>query len=399
MSYLSGKHILLGVCGGVAAYKSAELLRLLRKQGASVQVVMTEAASRFVGSATFQALSGRPVFGDQWDTRIDNGMAHIELVRPADTVLLAPASADMLAKVAHGLADDLLSTLILARDCPLLVAPAMNRQMWANPATQRNVARLAADGITLLGPTEGEQACGEQGAGRMLEPESLVDALNAFFTPQSLAGQTLVLTAGPTFEAIDPVRGITNLSSGKMGYALARAAAHAGARVILVSGPVNLPLPAGVEKIAVCSAQQMYQAVMNVVGHATVFIAVAAVGDYAPAHPAPHKLKKEGSLPAAIELVLNPDILADVASLPAGPLCVGFAAESKNLHAYAQAKRQRKNIPLIVGNLIQEGFGGDDNTLTLFDDDGIHPLPSASKDELAGLLIAHIAKMLSTRFS
>lgn len=395
-SSLAGKHILLGVTGGVAAYKAAELVRLLQKQGASVQVVMTEAATRFVGTVTFQALSGKPVFTDQWDARVDNNMPHIDLVRAADCVLIAPATADCMAKLAHGLADDLLSTLVLARDCPLLVAPAMNRQMWESPATQRNVAQLKTDGVTVFGPAEGEQACGETGAGRMLEPDALVELLNGFFTPKVLAGKTVVMTAGPTFEAIDPVRGITNLSSGKMGYAIARAARNAGAEVVLVSGPVSLPVPQGVHCLPVQSARQMYQAVMGVVGQADVFIGVAAVADYGVANQAEQKLKKDGSGQApAIELVLNPDILAEVAALPAPPLCVGFAAESERLLEYAEAKRQRKNIPLIVGNQIQDGFGGDSNRIVLFDDAGAHPLPPASKDTLAALLVAHIGQRLS----
>ena len=392
---LAGKHILLGVTGGVAAYKSAELVRLLQKQGATVQVVMTEAATHFVGPVTFQALSGRPVFTSQWDTRIDNNMAHIDLVRAADAVLIAPASADCLAKLAHGLADDLLTTLVLARDCPLLVAPAMNRQMWENPATQRNVAQLTTDGITVLGPAEGEQACGETGAGRMLEPDALVELLIAFFVPKRLAGRKLVMTAGPTFEAIDPVRGITNLSSGKMGYAIARAAQHAGAEVVLVTGPVSLNVPSGVRAVPVQSARQMYQAVMAEIATADIFVGVAAVADYGIANAVEQKLKKDGTgQPPTIELTLNPDILAEVAALPAAPLCVGFAAESENLHAYAEAKRLRKNIPLIVGNQIQDGFGGDNNTIVLFDEHGAHALPTASKATLAGMLVEHIAGML-----
>ncbi len=392
---LAGKHILLGVTGGVAAYKSAELVRLLQKQGATVQVVMTEAATHFVGPVTFQALSGRPVFTSQWDTRIDNNMAHIDLVRAADAVLIAPASADCLAKLAHGLADDLLTTLVLARDCPLLVAPAMNRQMWENPVTQRNVGQLTTDGITVLGPAEGEQACGETGAGRMLEPDALVELLIAFFVPKRLAGRKLVMTAGPTFEAIDPVRGITNLSSGKMGYAIARAAQHAGAEVVLVTGPVSLNVPSGVRAVPVQSARQMYQAVMAEIATADIFVGVAAVADYGIANAVEQKLKKDGTgQPPTIELTLNPDILAEVAALPAAPLCVGFAAESENLHAYAEAKRLRKNIPLIVGNQIQDGFGGDNNTIVLFDEHGAHALPTASKATLAGMLVEHIAGML-----
>jgi len=390
---LSGKKILLGVTGGIAAYKAAELTRLLQKQGASVQVAMTEAATHFVGPVTFQALSGQPVFTDQWDARMANNMAHIDLSREADLVLVAPASADFLAKVAHGQADDLLTTLVLARDCPLLVAPAMNRQMWENPATQRNAAALAADGITLLGPACGDQACGETGAGRMLEPEEIVEDVIAFLQPKLLAGKRVLLTAGPTFEAVDPVRGITNLSSGKMGYALARACAQAGATVTLVSGPTGLPCPRGVERVNVTAALEMHQAVLTRVADAQVFIGVAAVADYRPAAPSADKIKKTGD-ELHLDLVKNPDILADVAALPAGPFCVGFAAESHNLHAYAESKRINKRLPLVVGNLISDGFGGDQNTVVLFDATGAHTLPTASKADVARSIVAAIAERL-----
>jgi phosphopantothenoylcysteine decarboxylase/phosphopantothenate--cysteine ligase len=394
---LQGKRIALGVTGGIAAYKAAELVRLLIKQGASVQVAMTEAATHFVTPVTFQALSGKTVFTDQWDPRVANNMAHIDLSREADALLIAPASADFLAKVAHGLADDLLTTLVLARACPLLVAPAMNRQMWENPATRRNIATLVADGVALLGPGCGDQACGETGLGRMIEPEEIVAELIAHFQPKLLAGKRLLMTAGPTFEAIDPVRGITNLSSGKMGYAIARAAHEAGAEVTLVSGPVNLPCPHGVLRVDVSSARQMRDAVQHRVANSDVFVAVAAVADYRPAKAAGQKIKKDGSAPLPIELVQNPDILAEVAALPNPPLCVGFAAESEKLHEYAEKKRRAKKIPLIVGNLIQHGFGGDDNTLILFDDNGQHPLPPAPKIELARQLVAHIANLLEKR--
>jgi phosphopantothenoylcysteine decarboxylase/phosphopantothenate--cysteine ligase len=394
---LQGKHIALGVTGGIAAYKAAELVRLLIKQGASVQVAMTEAATHFVTPVTFQALSGKTVYTDQWDPRVANNMAHIDLSREADALLIAPASADFLAKVAHGLADDLLTTLVLARACPLLVAPAMNRQMWENPATRRNIATLVADGVTILGPGCGDQACGETGLGRMIEPEEIVAELIAHFQPKLLAGKRLLMTAGPTFEAIDPVRGITNLSSGKMGYAIARAAHEAGAEVTLVSGPVNLPCPHGVLRIDVSSARQMRDAVQHRVANSDVFVAVAAVADYRPAKPAGQKIKKDGSAPPALELIQNPDILAEVAALSKPPLCVGFAAESEKLHEYAEKKRRAKKIPLIVGNLIQHGFGGDNNTLILFDDDGQHPLPPAPKIELARQLVAHIANLLEKR--
>jgi phosphopantothenoylcysteine decarboxylase/phosphopantothenate--cysteine ligase len=394
---LQEKRIALGVTGGIAAYKAAELVRLLIKQGASVQVAMTEAATHFVTPVTFQALSGKTVFTDQWDPRVANNMAHIDLSREADALLVAPASADFLAKIAHGLADDLLTTLVLARTCPLLVAPAMNRQMWENPATRRNIATLVADGVALLGPGCGDQACGETGLGRMIEPEEIVAELIAHFQPKLLAGKRLLMTAGPTFEAIDPVRGITNLSSGKMGYAIARAAHEAGAEVTLVSGPVNLPCPHGVLRVDVSSARQMRDAVQHRVANSDVFVAVAAVADYRPAKPAGQKIKKDGSAPPALELVQNPDILAEVAALPKPPLCVGFAAESEKLHEYAEKKRRAKKIPLIVGNLIQHGFGGDDNTLILFDDEGQHPLPPAPKIELARQLVAHIANLLEKR--
>ena len=390
---LQGKRIVLGVTGGIAAYKAAELLRLLSKQGAEVQVAMTEGATHFVTPTTFQALSGKLVFTDQWDARMPNAMAHIDLSRQADLILVAPASADFLARTVHGLADDLLATMVLARDCPLLVAPAMNRQMWENLATQRNVAQLAADGVQMLGPACGEQACGEVGAGRMLEPEEILEEVIAFFAAKLLAGKKVLITAGPTFEAIDPVRGITNLSSGRMGYALARAARHAGAEVTLVSGPVSFAAPQGVDRINVRSALEMHAAVMAQAGDADIFIGVAAVADYRVANAAEHKLKKDtGGMPP-IELVENPDILAEVAALKDGPFCVGFAAESQNLEAYAQAKRKKKNIPLIAGNLIQDGFGGDDNTLILFDEAGAHPLKPAAKSVLASQLIQHIAHL------
>ncbi|MCK6391336.1 MAG: bifunctional phosphopantothenoylcysteine decarboxylase/phosphopantothenate--cysteine ligase CoaBC [Azonexus sp.] len=390
---LNGKRIVLGVTGGIAAYKAAELVRLLGKQGAEVQVAMTAAATHFVGATTFQALSGRPVYLDQWDARMPNAMAHIDLSRQADLVLIAPASADFMARIANGMADDLLSTMVLARDCPLLLAPAMNRQMWENPATQRNVARLRDDGIGLLGPASGEQACGEVGAGRMLEPEEIVEAVIAAFVPKSLRGQSVLMTAGPTFEAIDAVRGITNLSSGKMGYALARAAQQAGAQVTLISGPVGISAPYGVDRIQVRSALEMHAAVMARAAAADIFIGVAAVADYRVAEIAEHKLKKDVDGPPTIELVENPDILAAVAALADGPFCVGFAAESQHLEAYAQAKRKKKNIPLIVANLIQEGFGGDSNRLVLFDEQGMHPLAPASKAQLATQLIHHIVTL------
>ena len=390
---LQGKRIVLGVTGGIAAYKAAELVRLLGKQGAEVQVAMTEGATHFVTATTFQALSGKPVFTDQWDARMPNAMAHIDLSRQADLILVAPASADFIARAAHGFADDLLATMVLARECPLMLAPAMNRQMWENPATHRNAAQLQADGVQLLGPASGEQACGEVGAGRMLEPDEILEEVIAFFAPKVLAGRKVLITAGPTFEAIDPVRGITNLSSGRMGYAVARAARQAGAAVTLVSGPVGFGPPRGVDRISVTSALDMHAAVMARVAAADIFIAVAAVADYRVANVAEHKLKKDAGGISTIELVENPDILAEVAALNDGPFCVGFAAESQNLEAYAQAKRHKKNIPLIAGNLIQDGFGGDDNRIVLFDDNGTHPLTPAPKSVIARQLVMHIAEL------
>jgi phosphopantothenoylcysteine decarboxylase/phosphopantothenate--cysteine ligase len=393
MTELSGKTIVLGVSGGIAAYKAAELTRLLIKAGARVHVVMTENGARFVTPTTFQALSGNPVWTDPWDDRRANNMSHIDLTRSADALLIAPATANVLAKLANGLADDLLSTLALARDCPLLLVPAMNKQMWGNPATQRNVAQLRADGVTIIGPDAGEQACGEVGEGRMSEPEVVREALIAFFQPKPLAGKTVLMTAGPTYEPIDPVRGITNISSGKMGYALARALTHAGAKVQLVSGPVALETPQGVTRINVATAREMHLAVMQRVAASDIFIAVAAVADYRPVEVAADKIKKTGELPV-IRLERNPDILAEVASLPAAPFCVGFAAESRDLDTYARNKLEAKRLKLVVGNLVQDGMGGDTNQVVLFDAAGSHPLPLASKTEVAASIVAHLARML-----
>ncbi len=384
---------MLGVTGGVAAYKAAELVRLLGKAGAEVHVVLTEGGARFVTAVTFQALSGNPVWTDLWDPRMANNMAHIDLSRDADAILIAPATADVMARLAQGRADDLLTTLCLARDCPLLVAPAMNRQMWEHPATRRNAVQLAADGVTLFGPAAGEQACGEVGLGRMLEPEDLCEALIGFFQPKLLAGRRVVMTAGPTFEAIDPVRGITNSSSGKMAYALARACAQAGADVALVSGPVALPVPAGVARISVRSALQMRDAVFAALPGADVFIGVAAVADYRPDTSAEHKIKKSGAA-LQISLTPNPDILAEVAARADAPFCVGFAAESRNLDEYAEGKRRAKKLPLVVGNLVQDGLGSDDNQVVLYDEAGRHPLERAPKPEVARAIVAHLAGLL-----
>ncbi|MEJ2768919.1 bifunctional phosphopantothenoylcysteine decarboxylase/phosphopantothenate--cysteine ligase CoaBC [Mycetohabitans sp. B46] len=390
---LAGKHLVLGLTGGIACYKSAELTRMLTQAGATVQVAMTEAATQFITPVTMQALSGHPVYTSQWDARIDNNMPHIDLSRRADAIVIAPASTDFIAKLANGLCDDLLSTLAAARDCPLLVVPAMNRQMWQNPATQRNVAQLRADGITVLGPDSGPQACGEIGAGRMLEPAAVYEAIIAFFQPKKLAGQRVLITAGPTFEPIDPVRGITNRSSGKMGFALARAAAQAGARVHLVAGPVALATPWGVSREDVQTAQQMYDAVMAAIADTDIFIAVAAVADWRVAQVSEHKLKKAAGQPAPpLGFVENPDILASVAALPSPPYCVGFAAESAELGVNGEAKRRRKNVPLLIGNLGPKTFGKDDNEVVLFEATGSTPLPRADKQSLARTLVDEIAQ-------
>ena len=393
MNEFQGKRIVLGVTGGVAAYKAAELARLLVKAGAEVDVVLTAAGAQFVGAATFQALTGRRVWQALWDERMDNGMAHIGLTRGAAALLVAPATADFLAKLAHGFADDLLSTLCLARDCPLLAAPAMNRQMWENPATQRNVAQLAADGVGILGPAYGEQACGEVGDGRMLEAGELFDDLYASLQAKPLAGKRVLLTAGPTFEALDPVRGFTNSSSGKMGFSLARACAQAGAEVTLVAGPVSLATPRGVRRVDVQNARQMREAVMQALPGQDVFIGVAAVADYRPRQAAAQKIKKNaGSL--TVELDANPDILAEVAALPHAPFCVGFAAETRDLANYAEGKRVAKKLPLVVGNLVQDGLGGERNAVTLFDAAGAHVLQPADKSEVARAIVAHLAALM-----
>jgi len=397
---LAGRHIVLGLSGGIACYKAAELTRELVKAGATVQVVMTAAAEAFITAVTLQALSNRSVYTSQWDAREANNMAHINLSREADAILIAPASADLMAKLVHGRADDLLSLMCLARPAervPLLVAPAMNREMWAHPATQRNAAQLRADGVTLLGPGAGDQACGEVGDGRMLEPAELRDELVAFFQPKLLAGRRVLITAGPTFEAIDPVRGITNHSSGKMGFAIARAAQEAGAEVTLVAGPVHLPTPAHVRRIDVQSAQQMFDAVLPLAAANDVFVATAAVADWRPHAPHAHKVKKDaaGRVPG-FDLVENPDILAAVARLPDRPYCVGFAAESQDLLRHASEKRVRKNVPLLVGNLGPATFGQDHNALLLVDEMGHRELPHADKLSLARELVREIAQRLAT---
>ena len=399
---LQNKHIVLGLTGGIACYKAAELCRALIKQGASVQVVMTESATQFITVVTMQALSNRPVFVSQWDAREPNNMAHINLSREADAILVAPASADFMAKLLHGRADDLLSLMCLARpvgEVPLILAPAMNREMWVNPATQRNVAQLTQDGALVLDVGQGDQACGETGDGRMLEPEEIVQDLIAAFQPKLLAGRKVLVTAGPTYEAIDPVRGITNLSSGKMGFAIARAAHEAGAEVTVIAGPVHLPTPRGVTRVDVRSAQDMHDAVLSQVKETSVFVATAAVADWRVAHVADQKIKKtaKGDAPD-LQFTENPDILGEVAKsdrAQSGALfCVGFAAESHDLQKHAQAKREKKGVPLLVGNIGPATFGSDENALLLVDAKSVQEIPKANKLELARKLVAEIAQRM-----
>ena len=395
---LNGKHIILGITGGIAVYKSAELVRLLKKQGARVSVVMTEGAKEFVTPLTFTTLSGEPVYDSLWLNRAgaDSNIAHINLSREADAMLIAPCTANVMAKIAHGMSDDLLSNLVLARErgaCPLAIAPAMNVQMWDNPATQRNLAQIIQDGIHVFGPVHGDQACGEIGAGRMLEPTEIVSLLPKLFTPQSLAGKRVLITAGPTFEAIDPVRGITNHSSGKMGYALAHAAQCAGASVTLISGKTALPTPYGVTRIDVQSADEMLAACQNYLAGQDIFIAVAAVADWKVAHVASQKIKKAHAddVPS-LEFVQTPDILATIAKLPNAPYCVGFAAESEHVIEYAQAKRIKKNIPLMIANQGPATFGSEYNQVSLVTAEGVTTLPNMRKDVLAQQLIQAIAE-------
>ncbi len=392
MEQIQTKRIVLGLTGGIAAYKGAELTRLLVNQGIQIQVAMTEAACHFITPTTMQALSGKPVFTNQWGEHTANHMAHISISRATDAIMIAPATADFIAKLAHGLADDLLSTLCLARNCPLLVAPAMNRQMWESPATQRNIQQLIADGVTILGPVSGMQACGEEGMGRMQEPTELARAVLTFFQPKLLSGVKVLLTAGPTYEAIDAVRGITNRSSGKMGYAIAQAALEMGAEVTLISGPTALSSPYGAALVNVTSAAEMFEVVQKHVTNVDIFIGVAAVADYRVAQPTEQKIKKStGGL--ILELLPNPDILGYVTGLPKPPFCVGFAAESHNLHEYAATKRKTKKIPLLAANLVQQAIGADDNELILFDDAGEHVLPRADKLTLARALLQHVVKL------
>ena len=403
MQSLLNKKIVLGISGGIAAYKTPELARQLMQEGASVQVVMTEAAGQFVTAVTMQALTGNPVYTSQWDSSVPNNMAHIELSRSADAILIAPSSADLMAKLSLGLADDLLSTLCLARDCPLLLAPAMNKQMWDHAATQRSAQRLLDDGVTLLGPASGFQACGEVGMGRMLEPAEICEQVIAFFQKKTLLGKKVLITAGPTFEAIDPVRGITNHSSGKMGFAIARAAVEAGADVHLIAGPCDLETPlAATGKIIrtdVVSAKEMHAAALKSTD-SDIFFAVAAVADWGIAKPAKEKMKRQGQKAPAIEFIANPDILLDVAKTVKTkggkhhPYCVGFAAESTNLEAHADEKRKRKGIPMIVGNIGPDTFGSDLNQLLVIDAQGSKKLAKAEKLQLARQLIQLLAKKI-----
>lgn len=395
------KHILLGISGGIAAYKSAELVRLLRKQGLRVSVVMTEGAKEFITPLTLATLSGEPVSDSLWDNRsgTDSNIAHINLSREADAMLIAPCTANVMAKIAHGISDDLLTNLVLARDpakCPLAIAPAMNVQMWGNPATQRNLAQIRADGIHIFGPANGEQACGEIGDGRMIEPTEILSLLPRLFTPQVLAGKRVLLTAGPTFEAIDPVRGITNHSSGKMGYALAQAAVNAGAHVTLISGKTALPAPFGVTRIDVQSADDMLAACQAQLDGQDIFIAVAAVADWKVAQVATQKIKKASTddVPS-LNFVQTPDILATIAAQPNAPFCVGFAAESENVIEYAQAKRLKKNIPLIIANQGPSTFGSEYNQASLISENGVQALQKMRKDDLAPLLIQAIAEQFA----
>ena len=403
MQSLLNKKILLGISGGIAAYKTPELARLLIQEGASVQVVMTEAATQFVTPVTMQALTGNPVYTSQWDSSIANNMAHIELSRQADAIVIAPTSADLMAKISLGLADDLLSTLCLARDCPLLIAPAMNKQMWEHAATQRSAQRLKDDGVTLLGPASGFQACGEVGMGRMLEPSEIAEQVIAFFQKKSLVGKKVLITAGPTFEAIDPVRGITNHSSGKMGFAIARAAVEAGAQVHLIAGPCGLETPleatGKIIRTNVTSANEMHAATLSATD-CDVFFAVAAVADWGIAQPAKEKIKRQGKAAPSIELIANPDILVDVAKTvktknsKSFPYCVGFAAESTDLESHASEKRKRKGIPMIVGNIGPATFGSDQNELLVIDEAGSKKIAKAEKLQLARQLIQLVAKKI-----
>ena len=398
MHSLQGKHILLTMSGGIAAFKVAELARSLIQEGATVQVIMSEAATKFMTPVTMQALTGNHVYTDQWDARISNNMAHIELSRKADVIVAVPASADLLAKISHGLANDLVSATCLAKECPLIVVPAMNKQMWENAATQRNMQQLEADGITVLGPTSGTQACGENGMGRMLEAAEILEGIIAFFQKKVLAGKKVLITAGPTYEAIDPVRGITNRSSGKMGFALAKAALEAGAEVQLIAGPCHLPTPleytGKIKRTDVISAKDMHAAVMNHLD-CDVFFAVAAVADWSVKNESAQKIKKSDQSNPALEFELNPDILAEVAKKVSGkkPYCVGFAAETNDLEKHAQEKRIKKNIPMLLANLGPDTFGLDDNQLLIVEETGMTKTNKLDKTALS----REIIQLISTK--
>ena len=393
MNELNGKRILLGVTGGIAAYKAAELIRLLSKEGVDVRVVMTNSGTEFISPLTLQALSGNPVHTSMWDQSISNGMPHIELSRDCDLVLVAPATADFMAKLATGRADDLLTTLCLARDSPLILAPAMNKQMWENSSTQRNLDTLQQDGVHFVGPDSGIQACGEQGVGRMTEPELITNEIISWFQPKLLQNKNVVVTAGPTYEAIDAVRGITNASSGKMGYAVAQAARDAGANVTLISGKTSLTPPSQARFISIVSAKDMLDAVLQEIDHADIFISVAAVADFSVRNPSEHKIKKSQQK-LNIEFEETPDILKTVASRKNRPFCVGFAAESQDVEEYAKKKRIEKDIPLIVANLVTEALNSDINSLILIDNDGSKKLPPSPKLEQARQLMTHISNLL-----
>ncbi|MDU4437711.1 bifunctional phosphopantothenoylcysteine decarboxylase/phosphopantothenate--cysteine ligase CoaBC [Morococcus cerebrosus] len=391
------KHILLGISGGIAAYKSCELVRLLKKQGHSVSVVMSTASTEFISPLTFQALSGNPVLTDTHENGLGNGMAHINLTREADALVIAPATANTIAKISHGIADNLLTNLVAARKCPLAVAPAMNVEMWNNPANLRNIEQLRSDGITVFQPAYGEQACGEIGLGRMLEAADLADLISDLWIPKILLGKRILITAGATFEAIDPVRGITNISSGQMGTALARACRAAGGKVTLIYGQLQTTTPTGLfHTEQAVSAEEMFRAVHNHITNQDVFISVAAVADYKVKNSRSQKMKKDGSgkVPV-IELTENPDILASIASLPNPPFCVGFAAESERVLEYAKVKRIRKNIPMLVANQISQSMGKTTNQITIIDDENEISFPETDKRQAADNIVKHLAARLN----
>lgn len=398
---LGGQRILLGVSGGIAAYKAADLVRRLQDVGAEVQVVMTEHAGHFIGATTFQALSGRPVRSSLWDEAAEAAMGHIELARWATQVLIAPASADVIARLAHGLAGDLLGTLCLATEAPIAIAPAMNRVMWAHAATQANLAVLRARGVLVLGPAAGDQACGETGAGRMLEPLQIIDALVAARPPLQLTGRRLLISAGPTFEDLDPVRFLGNRSSGKMGFALAAEAVAMGAEVVLVAGPVALATPAGVTRVDVRRAGQMCAAVLAALPGSDAYIGAAAVADYMPAETSAQKIKKQSAETLELRLVRTPDILAEVSRHPQRPRCVvGFAAETENLESYAEAKLREKGVDMIAANDVSRsdaGFESDENALSVFSDGGRAEIGRGDKRQVARALLAMVAAHLGAQ--